>query len=297
MKSKQFWQEDIVLSKFKVCRERFYVSILFLVFISFISLVLLFLGLILYKGLKVVSWEFLTDIPTIDLTGGGIFPAIMGTILITLVSGIVSIVLGVMAGIYLAEYAKKGRLRHWIWLAVKNLAGVPSIIYGLFGMVLFIETLSMHKSILTAGLTLGNLALPVVITSTVEAIRSVPFISRQASLGLGASHWQTLYKIILPSAFPGILTGIMLSLTRCIGETAPILFTGVAYYIAQPTYSLSSSFMALPYHIFTLTTQNSMEEEATRAAYGSSLVLVLLVVLLSMVTLILRSRMRKDRSL
>lgn len=288
--SNDFWY-----FKKKLLRERFLLMLLFLIFTLCLGIILFFIGFIIVKGLPKLSWHFLLDAPKRGMTEGGIFPAIMGTVLVTLCSSVVSIPIGVISGIYITEYVKNKKLARWISLAVKNLAGVPSVVYGLFGVALFLNTFAMHKSVLVAGLTLGILTLPIVISSTLEAIRYTPSNLRNVSYALGANRWQTIFHIIIPSAFPGILTGGIMAFTRAIGETAPILFVGVAYYIAFPSYDISSQFMSLSFHIFALVTQNSQVDKAIPLAYATSFVLMAIVFILNIITIYIRSKVYKRK--
>lgn len=248
---------------------------------------------ILIKGLPVFSMEFIFAFPEKGMTAGGIMPAIVGTLFITLVSCIVAIPFGIMTGVYLAEYAKNNWLTRMIKLTIRNLAGIPSIVYGLFGLALFVDAFKLGSSVLAAGLTLGLLVLPWIISTTEESLKRVPFSFKEASLGLGATKWQTIRKVLLKSAGPGIITGVILGIARAAGETAPILFTGVAYYLHNLPGSVMDKFMALPYHIFTLSTQHAQISVVRPIAYGSALVLILLVFLLSAAAFFIRLKLKK----
>ncbi|MCD6574900.1 phosphate ABC transporter permease PstA [Candidatus Aerophobetes bacterium] len=263
-------------------------------------LVLAILGVILYdilaKGAGVISWEFLTQPPRRGMTEGGIFPAIIGTLYVSFITVLFSVPLGICTAIYLNEYATKGRLTRMIRLAIRNLAGVPSIVYGLFGVALFVQIFKFGTSVLSAGLTLGLLTLPWTITASEEALKSVPFSYREASLALGATQWQTIRSSVLPYALPGILTGVILGLARAAGETAPILFTGVAFFLPHLPKSLFSQFMALPYHLYVLATQHHAIERVRPLAYGTALVLIVLVLSLNSVAIFIRYYLRaKDK--
>lgn len=229
----------------------------FIIFMGYLSILPIFMILfyISYKGLRQISWEFLFAMPEDSMRAGGIFPAIMGTIYLTVLTIIISVPLGVLTAIYLVEYAKDSPVTRLIELMILNLAGIPSIIYGLFGMALFVIYLKLGVSILSGALTLAIMSLPVIITSTKEALRSVPRELREASLALGATQWETIQKIVLPAAFPGVLTGIILSISRAVGETAPIMFTAVAFYLPFLPESVWDQVMALPYHLFVISTQ------------------------------------------
>lgn len=252
------------------------------------------LGVIVYRGWGVMSWEFLTAMPKKGMTQGGIFPAIAGTTLVSLLTVLFSLPLGVGAAIYLNEYATDSKPTRLIRLAIRNLSGVPSVVYGLFGVVLFVNILKLGTSLLAAGMTLGLLTLPWIITASEEALRSVPRGYRDGALALGATHWQAIRTAVLPSAMPGILTGAILGLSRAAGETAPILFTGVAFYLPFVPKSVSDQFMALPYHLYIMSTQHQSVEKVRPLAYGTALTLVALVFILNLGAFLLRYGMRKN---
>ena len=214
--------------------------------------VFLIIGYIIYTGIPAISWEFLSEMPTDGMRSGGIFPAIVGTLWLTLGTIIVAVPFGILTGVYLVEYAKDNFLTRIINLTIINLAGIPSIIYGLFGMALFVIFLGFDVSILSGSLTLGIMCLPVIITATRESLLAIPNHLREASLALGATKWETITKVILPAAMPGILTGVILSIS---GETAPIMFTAVAFYLPFLPISYWDQVMALPYHLYVISTQ------------------------------------------
>jgi phosphate transport system permease protein len=251
------------------------------------------LGYIVYEGWGAVSWEFLTANPRKGMTAGGIFPAIAGTTLVSLLTVVFSLPLGVGAAIYLNEYAADSRGTRLIRLAIRNLSGVPSVVYGLFGLVLFVNLFKLGTSLVSAGLTLGLLTLPWIITASEEALRAVPRAYRDGALALGATPWQAIRTAVLPPAVPGILTGAILGLSRAAGETAPILFTGVAFFLPFVPRSPSDQFMALPYHLYVLSTQHHAIEKVRPLAYGTALVLVALVFVLNLGAFAVRYRMRK----
>jgi len=261
--------------------------------------VVLFLAVILtylvVNGARVLSWQFLTQNPENAMTQGGIFPALVGTFFVALITAIFSVPLGIFAAIYLIEYAPKGKFTRLIRLSIRNLSGVPSIIYGLFGVALFVQMLRFGASLLSSGLTLGLLTLPWIITASEEALKSVPASYREGAFALGASKWQVIRTNVLPYAFPGILTGIILGLSRAAGETAPILFTGVAFFIPSLPKSLLDQFMALPYHLYIMSTQHHDIEGVRGIAYGTALVLLIFILLLNLGAIIARYRMRKIR--
>ena len=263
-------------------------------------LILFVIFIILYdifsKGSEVLSWEFITSKPRKGMTEGGIWPAIVGTFWVSMVTIAFSVPVGMFTAIYLNEYAKQGRLVRLIRLSIRNLSGVPSIVYGLFGFALFVLTLKMGLSVISSGLTLGLLTLPWTITSSEEALKTVPMSFREGSLALGATKWQTIRTNVLPYALPGMLTGTILGLARAAGETAPILFTGVAFFwpIAKPFPEvLGSQFMALPYHLFIMSTQHHEIIKVRPLAYGTALVLVALILLMNILAIVLRSYFRR----
>ena len=249
--------------------------------------------IIIQKGLPAINWQFLTDIPRQGMRAGGIFPAIVGTAY--LVTGAIAFALpiGLFAAIYLSEYSKDNILNRLIKLAIVNLAGVPSVVYGLFGLALFVVFFKFGASILSGSLTLGIMILPIIITSSREALESVPQSFREVSLSLGASKWQTIRHIVLPNAIPGILTGTILGLGRAAGETAPILFTVAAFYLPQLPKSVFDQAMALPYHLYVISTQVPNVDEKIR--YGTAFVLLALVLFMNLVAIIIRYKFRKKK--
>lgn len=257
---------------------------------------LFFLGVILYfiisRGVQVISWEFVTEVPRRAMTRGGVAPAIVGTFYLTIGAMAIAIPLGLACAVYLCEYSPRTVLVNVIRLSINNLAGVPSIVFGLFGFAVFVKIFGFGVSILSGSLTLGIMALPGIISASQEAILAVPASFREASLALGATHWQTIKKITLPTAFPGILTGIILNIGRVAGETAPILFTAATFYTRGYPDSIFSEVMALPYHIYALMTEGTHPEVQTGIAYGCSLILLCLVLAISALAIILRQRQR-----
>jgi len=249
--------------------------------------------IIIQKGLPAISWQFLSDIPRQGMRAGGIFPAILGTIYLVGGAIIFSLPIGLLAAIYLSEYSRDNLLTRLIRLAIVNLAGVPSVVYGLFGLALFVVFLKFGASILSGSLTLGIMILPIIITTSREALESVPQSFREVSLSLGASRWQTIRNIVLPNAIPGILTGTILGLGRAAGETAPILFTVAAFYLPQLPKSLFDQAMALPYHLYVISTQVPNVDEKIR--YGTALVLLILVLFMNLVAIIIRYKFRKKK--
>ena len=247
------------------------------------------------NGWRAINWTFLTQPPLDSMTKGGILPCIVGTLCLSLGAIAVALPIGVASAIYLHEYAKPGRVLRIIRLGINNLAGVPSVVFGLFGLAFFVVYMKMGVSILAGSLTLGALTLPVIIGSAEEALRAVPDTYREASLGLGATKWQTIFKVVLPAALPGILTGAILGISRAAGETAPIMFTAAVFFTPSLPSSIFDEIMALPYHIYVLATAGT-EIEATRPLqYGTALVLIVLVLGLNLIAIIYRARLRKKR--
>lgn len=246
---------------------------------------------IIQKGLPAINWQFLTDIPRQGMRAGGIFPAIVGTIYLVSGAVVFALPIGVLSAIYLSEYAKENMLTRLIRLAIVNLAGVPSVVYGLFGMALFVVFFKFGSSILSGSLTLGIMILPIIITASREALESVPQSFREVSLSLGASKWQTTRHIVLPNAIPGIITGTILGIGRAAGETAPILFTVAAFYLPQLPKSIFDQAMALPYHLYVISTQVPNVDEKIR--YGTALVLLTIILIVNLAAIIIRYKFRK----
>ena len=254
------------------------------------------LGFIFSHGFKAINWTFLTQPPLDAMTKGGVYPAIIGTIYLTIGAIVIAFPLGVASAIYLNEYAKEGKLVRIIRLGINNLAGVPSVVFGLFGLGLFVVFLGFGSSILSGSLTLGFLILPVIIGASEEALKAVPQTYREASLALGGTRWQTIYKVVLPAALPGILTGSILGIGRAAGETAPIMFTAAAFYTPKLPGSIFDEVMALPYHIYVLATAGTHIEETRPLQYGTALVLIALVLGINLVAIIIRTRMRRKQT-
>ena len=251
------------------------------------------LGFIVYNGVGVISWEFLTAAPTEGMTSGGIFPAIVGTLCLIAGSMIFAFPLGVMSAIYTNEFAGNGWIISFIRVMTNNLGSIPSIVFGLFGMALFVNTLGFGDSILAGSLTLGLLVLPLVIRTTEEALKSVPDSYRSGSLALGASKLQTIRKVVLPMAFPNITTGLILSIGRVSGETAPILFTVAAYFLPKLPSGIFDQVMALPYHLYVIATSGTDIEASRPIAYGTALVLISIVLLMNILAAFLRRHFDK----
>ncbi|MFA5143573.1 MAG: phosphate ABC transporter permease PstA [Candidatus Omnitrophota bacterium] len=268
-------------------------ALLFLATLLIVVPVGLIVVIIIQKGLPAINWQFLSDIPRQGMRAGGIFPAIVGTLY--LVSGAIlfALPIGLLAAIYLSEYSKENFISRIIRLAIVNLAGVPSVVYGLFGLALFVTFFKFGASILSGSLTLGIMILPIIITTSREALESVPQSFREVSLSLGASKWQTIRRIVLPNAIPGVLTGTILGLGRAAGETAPILFTVAAFYLPQLPASIFDQAMALPYHLYVISTQVPNVDEKVR--YGTALVLLAMVLFMNLVAIIIRYKFRKKK--
>ncbi len=250
--------------------------------LAVVAILLWILGFLVVKGIGVVNWEFLTSMPEDGMTQGGILPAIVGTLCLVVGSMVFAFPIGVMSGIYINEYAPNNWLVKFIRVMTNNLSSIPSIVFGLFGMALFVNTLGFGDSILAGSLTLGLLVLPVVIRTTEEALKAIDNSYRNASLALGATKLQTIRKVILPMAFPNIITGLILSVGRVSGETAPILFTVAAYFLPKLPTSIFDQVMALPYHLYVLATSGTDIQAARPMAYGTALVLILIVLLINL---------------
>jgi phosphate transport system permease protein len=255
--------------------------------------ILLVVGAIVVRGIGAIDWEFLTSMPRAGMKEGGILPAIVGTLLLTLGTALAAVPIGVGGAIYLAEYARDTALTRTIRLAILNLAGVPSIVYGLFGLGIFVLFLRFGTSVLAGSLTLAIMTLPVVISTAEEALRAVPADFRTVSASLGGTRWQAIRTIVLPQALPGIITGIILGLLRAAGETAPILFTAAAFFLPRIPRSPLEQTMALPYHLYVISTQ--VPGMPARVQYGTALVLLALVLSLNVVASLIRRRFRRKR--
>jgi phosphate transport system permease protein len=249
---------------------------------------------IIQKGLPAVTWQFLSDIPRQGMRAGGIFPAIVGTIYLVTGAIIFALPIGLLAAIYLSEYSKDNLLTRLIKLAIVNLAGVPSVVYGLFGLALFVVFLKFGASIISGSLTLGIMILPVIITTSREALESVPYSFREVSLSVRREQMADHVGISsCPSAIPGILTGTILGLGRAAGETAPILFTVAAFYLPRLPDSIFDQAMALPYHLYVISTQVPNVDEKVR--YGTAFVLLALVLIMNLVAIVIRYKFRKRK--
>ena len=280
-----------------ILNQRMTQKIAFFFFLLATLLIIVPVGLIIFiiviKGAPAISWDFLFSMPRDGMRAGGIFPASIGTICLVVGSIAFSLPIGVMAAIYLSEYSRDNLLTRIIKLAIVNLSGVPSVIFGLFGLALFVVFLGFGASLLAGSLTLGIMVLPIIIAASRVALESVPQSFREVSLSLGASKWQTIRHIVLPNAIPGIMTGTILEIGRAAGETAPILFTVAAFYLPQLPQSIFDQAMALPYHLYVISTQVPNVAESIR--YGTALVLLALVLSVNLVAIIIRYKLRKNK--
>mgnify|MGYP001202368346 FL=1 len=267
----------------------------FFTLLSYLVVAILFviLGFIIIKGGSVISWDFLTKAPEEGMTKGGIFPAIVGTFYLIVGSSIISFPIGIMSGIYMNEYATNGKVVRFIRIMTNNLSGVPSVVFGLFGMSLFVNALGWGDSIIAGSFTLALMSLPLIIRTTEEALKSIDDSFRHGSLALGATKLQTIRRVVLPMAFPNIITGLILSVGRVSGETAPILFTVAAYFLPQLPGSIFDQCMALPYHLYVISTSGTDIEASRGMAYGTALVLIAIVLVVNLLANLLRSYFAK----
>ena len=267
----------------------------FFTLLSYLVVAILFviLGFIIIKGGSVISWDFLTKAPEEGMTEGGIFPAIVGTFYLIAGSSIISFPIGIMSGIYMNEYATNAKLVRFIRIMTNNLSGVPSVVFGLFGMSLFVNALGWGDSIIAGSFTLALMSLPLIIRTTEEALKSIDDSFRHGSLALGATKLQTIRRVVLPMAFPNIITGLILSVGRVSGETAPILFTVAAYFLPQLPGSIFDQCMALPYHLYVISTSGTDIEASRGMAYGTALVLIAIVLVVNLLANLLRNYFAK----
>jgi phosphate transport system permease protein len=281
----------------RLARRNFFQKLLFMLFRFAAGINGVVLLIIVYylvaKGWRAISWTFLTQAPMDSMTRGGILPCIMGTLFLGIGALVLAFPVGLGSAIYINEYARPGKVLRIIRLGISNLAGVPSVVFGLFGLAFFVIYLKMGVSLLAGALTLGAMSLPVIIGSSEEALKAVPNTYREASLGLGATKWQTIWRVVLPTALPGILTGGILGLSRAAGETAPIMFTAAVFFTPRLPKSVFDEVMALPYHIYVLATAGTEIEATRHLQYGTALVLIFLVLGLNLLAIIWRSRLRR----
>lgn len=279
--------------RIKYIREQIALWVLRLLSMCVIAFLIIILGFIIYRGFPAISWEFISGNPEDGMTAGGILPAIAGTLCLIGGSMLFAFPIGVCAGIYINEYQMAGFIKRFIQVMTNNLAGIPSIVFGLFGMSLFVNQLGFGDSILAGSLTLGLLVLPVVIRTTEESLKAIDDSFRHGSYALGASKWQTVKSVVVPTAFPNILTGLILSVGRVSGETAPILFTVAAYFLPKLPTSIYDQVMALPYHLYVISTSGTKIEESRVMAYGTALVLIVIVLVLNLAAALIRKYLGK----
>jgi phosphate transport system permease protein len=276
-------------------KQSLWFSLIYLTIFVALLFLLVFLLIIFLKGAKVLSFSFLLESPKEGMTEGGIFPAILGTFYLVLLTTIIALPLGLFSAIYLAEYTKGEFWVGMIRTAIGTLAGVPSIIFGLFGLAVFVNLFGFGVSILSGALTLAVLILPIIINAAEEAIKTVPDSFRQAAYALGATKRQVITKVVLPTAFPNILTGTIISIGRAAGETAPILFTAATFYTRKLPTSIMDEVMALPYHIYALMTEGTAPQKQVPIAYGTAVVLLILVLIVNLIAIIMRARARAQK--
>ena len=277
-------------------KENFFLSLIRTLGFTGAIILVIILFFVAYNGIQVLSWEFITQPPVEAMTKGGIFPVIVGTVLLTFLCMIVVIPIGVTTAIFLAEYSKPGILLKTIMMSIYTLAGVPSVVFGLFGLTVFVVAFEFGMSLLAGSLTLAVMVLPYIISTSEEAIKAVPYSFREASLACGATKWQTIKKVVVPTAMPGILTGSILGTARVSGETAPIMFTAAAFFTPGVPRSLLEPVMALPYHIYVLATAGTHIEETRPIQYGTALTLIALVLGMNLLGIILRTRQRAKKA-
>jgi phosphate transport system permease protein len=275
--------------------EKLGFGLLTMCFIVVIVIICVIFTDIIINGHSVINLGFLISSPTDGMTKGGVMPAIVGTFFVTVITAIFSIPLGMGCAIYLNEYASQNLFTRLIRISIRNLAGVPSIVYGLFGVVLFVQMMHLGTCVLSAGLTLSLMTLPLTVTASEEALKNIPMSFREGALALGATKWQAIRTNVLPYSIPSMLTGTILGLSRAAGETAPLLFTGVAFYLPELPKTIFDQFMALPYHLYIMATQHHAITQVKPIAYGTALVLIVLVFVMNLGAIILRYRLRKNR--
>jgi phosphate transport system permease protein len=280
-------------SRTRLTRQKIGFSFLLLTTVITVIPICAIVIFILIKGWPAISWEFLTTFPYDGMKQGGIMPAIVGTFLLTIGTAIFSIPIGIGAAIYLSEYATDNRWTRMIRIAIVNLAGIPSVVYGLFGLGMFVIFLKFGTSIIAGSMTLSIMTIPVIISTAEEALRAVPQSFRVVSISVGATRWQTIRRIVLPQSLPGIMTGVILGLERAAGETAPILFTAAAFFLPKLPQSIFDPTMALPYHLYVISTQ--VPGMPVQIQYGTALVLIAFVLGMNLIATLIRSRARAHR--
>lgn len=287
--------QELLQKRKRHLRENFFLSLIRALGFTGAIFLFIILAFVIYNGAHILSWDFITKPPVEAMTKGGIFPVIVGTILLTLLCMIVVIPIGVITAIFLAEYSKPGLLLNMVMMSIYTLAGVPSVVFGLFGLAVFVVAFNFGMSLLAGSLTLAIMVLPYIISTSEEALKAVPYSFKEASLACGATKWQTIRKVIVPTAMPGILTGAILGTAKVSGETAPIMFTAAAFFTPGVPRSLFEPIMALPYHIYVLATAGTHIEETRPIQYGTALTLIILVLGMNLLGIILRSKQRKKR--
>lgn len=287
---------ELVRKKRFNLKESFFLSLVRTLGFTGAVILIVILFFVVYNGIHVLNWDFITQPPIEAMTKGGIFPVIVGTIFLTLLCMLAVIPIGVTTAIFLAEYAKPGMLLNMVMMSIYTLAGVPSVVFGLFGLAVFVVVLNFGMSLLAGSLTLAVMILPYIISTSEEAIKAVPYSFKEASLACGATKWQTIRKVILPTAMPGILTGSILGTAKVSGETAPIMFTAAAFFTPGIPRSLFEPVMALPYHIYVLATAGTFIEETRPIQYGTALTLIVLVLGMNLLGIILRARKRGKKA-
>lgn len=287
--------QELLQKRKRHLRENFFLSLIRALGFTGAIFLFIILAFVIYNGAHILSWDFITKPPVEAMTKGGIFPVIVGTILLTLLCMIVVIPIGVITAIFLAEYSEPGLLLNMVMMSIYTLAGVPSVVFGLFGLAVFVVAFNFGMSLLAGSLTLAIMVLPYIISTSEEALKAVPYSFKEASLACGATKWQTIRKVIVPTAMPGILTGAILGTAKVSGETAPIMFTAAAFFTPGVPRSLFEPIMALPYHIYVLATAGTHIEETRPIQYGTALTLIILVLGMNLLGIILRSKQRKKR--
>lgn len=287
---------DLVRKKRFNLREGFFLSLIRTLGFTGAIILIIILFFVAYNGIHILSWEFITQPPVDAMTKGGIFPAIVGTLLLTVICMIVVIPVGVTTAIFLTEYSRQGIILKMVNMSIYTLAGVPSVVFGLFGLTVFVVTFNFGMSLIAGSMTLAIMVLPYIISTSEEAIKAVPYSFREASLACGATKWQTIKKVVLPAAIPGILTGSILGTAKVSGETAPIMFTAAAFFTPGLPRSLFEPVMALPYHIYVLATAGTHIEETRPIQYGAAVTLIILVLGMNLLGIILRARQRKKKA-
>lgn len=287
---------ELIRKKKVNLKESFFLSLIRTLGFSGAVILIIILIFVIYNGIHVLSWKFITEPPIDAMTKGGIFPVIIGTVLLTIICMIIVIPIGVITAIFLAEYSKPGIILNIVLMSIYTLAGVPSVVFGLFGLGVFVVALKFGTSLLAGSLTLAVMVLPYIISTSEEAIKAVPYSFKEASFVCGATKWQTIRKVILPTAMPGILTGAILGTAKVAGETAPIMFTAAAFFTPGVPRSLFEPVMALPYHIYVLATAGTHIEETRPIQYGTALTLIVLVLGMNLLGIILRARQRKKKA-